>query len=265
MPEEPEIIAKPKVDPGGKITPGSGDDKPKETPAGFIPEDQYNKVVDIARSVYQYVKENADGTREFDVPRMVDDLGYDPTVLRKKGEKSKEPEPKPEELEKVKKDMKDEFNKDPEAFLKRHSEKILEEAKKQIETSTKPLTEKLRAREIEEMVTTVANEFDDFESLQEDIAKLARGKPPRNSDDLRDLYYAAKGRKQQSSGTGLAGSNRGSAKAGKNTPKMTPEEAILDGIMGYAAHKESPEGKALSTLIGKSTLSPLRDKQTQRE
>jgi hypothetical protein len=257
MPDnEPENVEQPKVDAGGKVL---------ESKKEAIDVEAYNKlkkdfedVSEVARSVYQYVKEDEGGTREFDVPRMIDDLGYEVTELRKKGQKPKEEKPSdPKEIEKVNKQMVEEFNKDPEGYLKKHNEKLLEQTRKEIENNTKPLAQKLRAREIEEMVTTVSSEFDDFEGLQDDIAKLARKNPPKDADDLRDLYHAAKGRKQHSSGSGLAGSNRGSQKAGRGTPRITPEEQIRAEILSFAGKGETPEGKAMNRLLGKSVLPPI--------
>lgn len=262
-PKEPETVNKPEVNVDGKVGNDSPPDKSVESDKAAQDkvdyEKAYHELHSFTSGLYGYIKETDDGKTAWDVERIVDELGYDVKSLKKKGENVTTPEPKGETPPENKSAIRDEFNKDPEAFLEKFTNQIIEKITPQIDKRTEDLRKEVNNRKAQDMIETVMAQHDDFEDYKLEIAKLAKARPPQNAEELNDLYFAAKGRKEaeKQNGSGLSGTNGGSRNPRRSAPVKSPEEEIADRIVN-ASGKDPSVSKAMMNLLGKSSLAPLR-------
>lgn len=258
---EPENVEAPEVGASGKLKEGESEEK-KEPTIDEIKQ-AYEKQQEFISGVYSYVKQGEEGL-EWDVPRIVEELGFDPSSLRKKGEKKveevkTEKPAEPSKPEVTEKSLKEEFNKDPVSFLKNFAADVAKQVKEEIGKPLNELREDNNSRKARDMIneaaTRVAEEGGDFHELESDIANLAKRFPPKTAEDLVDLYNLAVDRKKRGIGSGLGGTNQGPAKAGKKPPQKSPEEEIADKIVGSS--KIPKNGVNMTKLFGKAGLRPI--------
>lgn len=264
MPTEPEIkepaniTPPPEVDVSGKAV------VPETKPEEPSLQQRYDGLREFVAGIYDFVKTNEDGTQAWDYEKIAEDGGYDPKSLRKKGEIVPETKNEPTPETKIaatpdaKKALIAEFERDPEAFLKAHTQKIIDSV---VSEQTKDIRQELTTRRVSEMVASVEANFEDFNEYRKEIAELAKSMPPKDATQLTALYHAAKGMKEhKKNGLGLSSSNRGNSRAGARDSQISVEEEIANKILGASGKGDASADKAMMNLTGKKQLAPLRAK-----
>lgn len=264
---EPDPGEVPAVNVGGKVGEAEKPAPPVKKTYDQL-QKEFDELSEFASGIYSYARKNEEGELVFDAERIVDDLGYDAKSLKKKGETVAPTEPAPTPTPEPKTPVKDdaelvkEFAKDPKAFISSVAKQVADEVRSTITRETDDLRQDVKARKAKDIIAEAASfietelQGDLYEpAVEAEVAKLIKRFPPKTSEDLVDLYHAAKGRIHKGSGAGLNGSNRGSSARGRGKqPAISPEEQVVQQIVGY--DKGQKGTLDLTTLLGKRGLPP---------
>lgn len=252
--KEPENIETPDVDVGGKQTAA---DEIKVKKAELEELVNTNKALSEFRdTISPFMMKNEEGQYEWNINKIVEDLGYDPSALVKKGEKVSPPPSDPAPT-----DFMAEFKKDPKAFISSIAKSAVDEYKKSIEPEIGALKKDVHTRARLDMLAQVRDAHPDIDSVSDVLSKLISKKPPRDAEDLEHLYFAAKALKENGVNPGLGLSTLGLKKRPEDiAPPVSAEQQILDDIVKASGKsgEASKETEAARNIFGKSFVKPLK-------
>jgi hypothetical protein len=210
--------------------------------------EQNTELSNFASSVLNYTKEKDDGSRDWDIHKIADELGY---TVTKKGEQPKE-EPKPQTQSKEVSSKTQELLKDPSVV-----KEIEDLIQRKISEAVAPLEKESKTQRATRMLNEVKNKYEDFDHYSEEIGKLARRFKPADAKDLEMLYFAAKGSKGSSGSKPREGltSTTTPSRGGKEAPASSDADEIFDKILKAGAKPSNQD--TMNELFGKSSLMPL--------
>lgn len=212
---------------------------------------------EFANNVYSYTelvdpKDESQG-RQWNIKKIVEELGYDFNSLQKKNAKS---EVEKETSTEITSDMVEKFKENPKAviadILKQAKEQAIETAQAEI----KPLQEDAKRNAAKVMLESCRTKHNDFAQYEDKIGSLLKKFPVDSAEDLEGLYYMAKGMegaKPASPTTpNLMATTKGS---GEVAEEKDEADAIFEKIQ--RAGVKPGKDDTTNQLFGKDRLSPI--------
>ena len=244
------------VDVSGKVT------QTETKPEGEESVEQLKTELEALQGFYEQVmgytepvdENSPDSNRVWNIEKIVSELGYDFSSLKKKGEtvevKDTSKESAPTEPEKA------EAKKDETPAKGFTLEQVQQIVQKAVAEAVNPLQAESKNRKAKEVVASIREKHPDFDAHKVRIGELAKNFRVETAEQLEALYFAAKGENSANNPvppkTGLANTvNR------SEYPLVEPDvaDAIMQDIVGAGA-KPASKG-IISELTGSETLSPM--------
>ena len=266
---EPASVAKPVASVDGSVK-AAGEAAAAAVAAGTIKKEDYDKLVaenqklkTFTTGVLGYTKRDENGNpTSWDTQKIItetiEDEGKRKRVLAALEDNMNPENPNPTPPSDPKAQF-ERMQKDPEAFLREHTAKVVEQVRADLLKEMAPIKNDIAGYKIRDMVQEVRNVHPDFESHAKEILEISKVRPPRSARELESIYYEVLGRK----GIAANAANPPSGDLARSVSGLKQPVAdkkysdeVFDRMMHSGVSADHRNG-SLQTLFGKDHLIPL--------